>query len=176
MGKKVIHRLFFFGLLSTILALVSCDQEASDQKPPRTDFKTRVATLPESDSLVQGTSYLSVYSQIYSFSEHTQHELTVTVSLRNTDENNSFYLQRADYFDSHGDIIKKYLSNTVEIKPLETLEIIINEDDISGGTGANFLFDWVCKIDATEPIFEAVMISTKGQQGLSFTTTAKRIR
>jgi len=53
---------------------------------------------------------------------------------------------------------------------METAEIIIDERDKTGGTGANFLFDWNKNPDINSPIFEAVMISTYGQQGLSFTT------
>ncbi len=174
--KKSIYSISFFVCFALLMASVSCHREPNATKPKSTDFSSRISPIPQKDSLEHGFSYLSIYSQIYSFSESTQHELTVTVSLRNTDEHNSFYLKRADYFDSHGDGIKKYLRNSIEIQPLETLEIIINENDISGGTGANFLFEWFCQKGATEPIFEAVMISTKGQQGLSFTTTAKRIK
>ena len=58
---------------------------------------------------------------------------------------------------------------------METLDIVIDEDDVSGGTGSNFIFDWQTPKDCPEPIFEAVMSSTVGSQGLSFTTQAKRI-
>ena len=58
---------------------------------------------------------------------------------------------------------------------METVEIVIDQDDNEGGTGANFIFDWKIKPDTNEPLFEAVMISTYGQQGLSFTTTGIRL-
>ncbi len=53
---------------------------------------------------------------------------------------------------------------------METLEIVVSEDDKEGGSGANFIFDWSVKQDGLIPFFEAVMISTSGQQGVSFTT------
>ena len=59
---------------------------------------------------------------------------------------------------------------------METLEIVINEEEISSGTGGNFMFDWMLNKDATEPLFESVMISTTSQQGLSFTSQGKRIQ
>ena len=52
---------------------------------------------------------------------------------------------------------------------------MIDEVDKEGGTGANFLFEWKLNKKANEPFFEAVMISTSGQQGLSFTTQGRRI-
>jgi hypothetical protein len=59
---------------------------------------------------------------------------------------------------------------------METVQIIIEEQDNEGGTGANFVFDWKIKANTIEPIFEAVMISTYGSQSISFTTTGKRIK
>ena len=52
---------------------------------------------------------------------------------------------------------------------------MIDEIDREGGTGANFIFEWAIKRKSNEPIFESVMISTSGQQGLSFTTQGIRI-
>lgn len=62
------------------------------------------------------------------------------------------------------------ISNPIYLKPLETQEIIIQEQDIEGGSGASFIFNWMSKDFENSPLFEAVMISTYGQQGLSFTT------
>ena len=59
---------------------------------------------------------------------------------------------------------------------METVEIVIDEMDEQGGTGANFMFDWAMKKTSNEPLFEGVMISTSGQQGLSFTTQGRKIK
>tara|TARA_B100000378_G_C17902776_1_gene363271 strand:- start:366 stop:665 length:300 start_codon:yes stop_codon:yes gene_type:complete len=98
------------------------------------------------------------------------------VSLRNTSKKDTIYLLKADYYDTHGELIKTYFDQPVYVSPMETLEIVIDEGDISGGTGSNFLFDWQIPQNCPEPIFEAVMSSTVGSQGLSFTTQAKRIQ
>ena len=58
---------------------------------------------------------------------------------------------------------------------METVEIVIDESDKEGGTGANFLFNWSIKPNSTEPFFESVMLSTSGQQGISFTTQGKTV-
>ncbi|MEZ4793637.1 MAG: DUF3124 domain-containing protein [Gelidibacter sp.] len=59
---------------------------------------------------------------------------------------------------------------------METTEIIIDEIDVSGGTGSNFILEWKTPKNCPEPIFEGIMTSTIGQQGLSFITQAKRIK
>ncbi|MBK3517038.1 DUF3124 domain-containing protein [Carboxylicivirga marina] len=38
----------------------------------------------------------------------------------------------------------------------------------------HFLFDWSATHQSIEPLFEAVMISTTGQQGISFVTKGIR--
>jgi hypothetical protein len=96
--------------------------------------------------------------------------------MRNTSPNDTLYLQKAEYFNTHGVSIRTYFDEPIFVAPLETVEIVIEETDREGGTGANFIFDWALLPGAPEPLFEAIMISTSGQQGLSFSTQGTRIR
>ena len=149
------------------------EKDASNFELPQWSRKTVV--LPVTDSLISGKSYLPVYAQIYSISEQRTLNLTVMVSLRNMSETQNIYLTKANYHNSSGDLIRTDLVGPVALKPLETGEIVINEDDSSGGTGGNFVFEWYGPKNGTEPLFQAVMNSTVGQQGLSFVTEGKRI-
>ena len=164
-------------LIVLSLFIFSCaekaQKEVSSMHP--VNWNNRMATLSASDSLVQGISYLSVYSQIYSETEHRTHNLTGTISMRNTNLRDTIYIRKAEYFDTHGNSIRTYFNKPIYIKPMETVEIVIDEKDQSGGTGANFLFQWFIKPNTHEPYFEGVMISTSGQQGLSFTTKGIRV-
>lgn len=89
---------------------------------------------------------------------------------------NSIKVIKANYHNTNGDLIKTYVQKALILKPLQTVQIVIQEDDKSGGTGANFIVEWVSETNVSSPIVEAVMISTSGQQGISFTTTGKVIR
>jgi hypothetical protein len=162
-------------LLAAVLLVTSCEnpKEVSSFNP--VNWKNRMITHSLRDSLIQGTSYLSVYSQIYSQTEHQTHNLTVTVSMRNTSLKDTIYIDKAEYFDTKGTPIRTYFDQTIFVAPMETVEIVIDEIDREGGTGANFLFDWKIKPRSSEPLFEGVMISTSGQQGLSFTTQGQRV-
>ena len=169
MIKKLLI-IFIVGILT-----VSCNTKKETSAINPVNWNKRTVNHSLSDSLTQGTTYLSVYSQIYDQSEHRTFDLTVTVSMRNTNMRDTIYINKAEYFDTKGKSIRKYLNETIYIAPMETIEIVINEMDQEGGTGANFLFDWRSHSKLNEPLFEGVMISTSGQQGLSFTTTGKRI-
>lgn len=96
--------------------------------------------------------------------------------MRNTSLKDTVYIDKAEYFDTKGTPIRIYFEQTIFIAPMETVEIVIDEIDREGGTGANFLFDWKIKPASSEPLFEGVMISTSGQQGLSFTTQGQRVK
>jgi len=95
--------------------------------------------------------------------------------MRNMSESDTIYIVRAEYFDTFGQSVRKYFDTPIYLAPLETTEIIIDEIDTSGGTGSNFIFEWKIPESSPEPLFEGVMTSTLGQQGLSFITQAKRI-
>lgn len=134
------------------------------------NWKARMTTINPADSLASGSSYLSIYSRIYSVTEHRTINLTVTVSLRNISSTDTVFITRSDYYNTEGDLIRSYHKNAVYLKPHETIEIIIDEKDSDGGSGANFIFEWAHPKNSPDPVFDAVMISTSGQQGISFTT------
>lgn len=153
--------------------LISCGNE---QEPiPVAEWSGRTVSR-SLDSLEHGTHYLSVYSHIYSQTEHTTHNLTATVSIRNTSANDTLFLAQADYYNTQGKLIRTYVNAPVYLGPMETLEVVIAQGDTLGGSGANFVFDWAQQANSSEPLFEAVMISTTSSQGLSFTTTGKRVK
>lgn len=157
------------------LAIVACSNQEKETPNNAAQWSGKEVSRAAIDSLPGGSSYLSVYSSIFSFSENRTHDLTATISIRNINPQDSVYLLKADYYETEGKLVRAYLPQPIGLAPLETISIVIQEADQSGGTGANFLFDWKAKNDVHPPHFEAVMISTLGQQGLSFTTQGIRI-
>ncbi len=159
-------------LLVTLLAALSCTSPANEEEGiiGPVDWDKRKVQLTAPDSLVQGSSYLSVYSEIYQRSDQLTYNLTSTVSIRNISTTDSVFILHADYYNTQGVRLRTYVNDPVYLRPLETIEIVIDESDQTGGTGANFIFEWATRPRVHEPLFEAVMISTNGQQGLSFTT------
>jgi hypothetical protein len=170
MGKRTT----FLGIF-VLLLFTNCSEDKELSSIDPVNWNKRTIQLNQADSLIHGQTYLSVYSQIYSRTEHSRHDLTATVSMRNMNTSDTVYISKAQYFDTKGKLIRTYFEKNIFIAPMETVEIVIDEDDRTGGTGANFLFDWQIKEGVIEPYFEGVMISTTGQQGLSFTTQGKRI-
>jgi len=159
-----------------IVLFFSCNENKEISSINPENWSRRAINLTLKDSLEYGKSYLSIYSQIYSITELKTHNLTSMVSMRNTSDLDTIYLLRAEYYDTNGKSVRKYFDSPIFLTPMETTEIIIDESDISGGTGSNFIMEWKIPKNCPEPIFEGIMTSTMGQQGLSFTTQSKRIR
>lgn len=157
--------------------IISCNAENEQVKLEEFKWSERRTEISTPDSLMNiGSTYLSIYSQIYSSNDGKVRNLTVTVSMRNVSETDTLYISRAESFNTIGHSIREYAEGTVYVLPMETIEIIIKEKDSQEGTGGNFMFDWQIKKGAPDPIFESVMISTTGQQGISFVTSGKRIK
>jgi len=155
--------------------LIACDNKKEVSSIHPKNWNKRTISNKLSDSLILGTTYLSVYSQIYGMTEHRTDDLTATISMRNINSKDTIFIKKAAYFNTKGDLIRSYFDKPIFICPMETVEIVIDEVDKEGGTGANFLFEWKIKQTSNEPFFEGVMISTSGQQGLSFTTRGIKI-
>ncbi len=169
-------KLAFQLLILSSFLFISCHPSVEDvQLAENLEWQKRSVKIPVAKVQDEGSTYLGVYSQVYSKNAHNMVGLTVTVSLRNTHNEDTAYVLSTKYYDTHGKMIRNYFEKPIYILPMETLQIIIPELDIEGGSGGNFIIDWAVTDSKFPPIFDAVMISTLGQQGLSFTSHGLRL-
>lgn len=111
--------------------------------------------------------YVPAYSHIY-HDDGDPYLLTITLSIRNTSTDRPIVVRSVRYFDTKGNEVRSYLQKPVRLPALATTEFLVARDDSKGGSGSNFLVEWHSLEPVTEPIIEAVMIDTSGQQGISF--------
>ncbi len=122
------------------------------------------------------TLYVPVYSNIFSAPKKIPFNLATILSIRNTDMSNSINILAADYYDTKGKLVRKYIQRPMILAPLESTDIYIPEDDTSGGIGANFIVRWSSQKEVNVPIVESVMIGMKSGQGISFVSPAQEIK
>lgn len=172
MNKSVL--LFFVSLIFIACNSPEPKENFSDGSKeyshPRNDWNKRRYTVKPTDKVIKGSTYLGVYSEIYARKESKTYPLTITVSIRNTSLKDSVFINKTEYYNTHGEIINTYFDKTIYVAPMETVEIVVEEGHEKGGTGGNFVFHWFTKKQNVKPLFDAVMISASGQQGISFTT------
>ena len=162
-------------MLGVLVLLSGCAGETAEREPPIPNWEDRRAHTDDINGLALGATYLPVYSDIYHIGTHRRFNLTTTVSIRNVSKVTAYVLQ-ARYYDTAGNPVRDYLDHPIFLNPLETVEIIIPASDTQGGSGANVWFEWANEGGQPAPLFEAVMVSTHGQQGLSFSSRGVRVR
>ena len=171
-----VKKYIYLTLISVVAILFSCTTNPNLNKKNQDKFEAAIANH-EPDSLpFLDTTYVPIYSDIYSQTKDVRFNLTASLSLRNTSFQHSLYIHDVDYYNSKGIKIKSFINSSIVLKPMQSVEYVIEEKDTSGGTGANFIINWGSNVINVKPIFEAVMISTNGQQGVSFTKRGISIR
>jgi len=121
--------------------------------------------------------YVPIYSSVFFSDGKRTIELAATLSIHNVDMDRSITLDRVDYHDTQGKLIRKYLAAPITLAPLETKNFVVERSDTAGGTGANFIVGWSSpKGEAVTPIVEALMINTTAGQGISFTSSGKVVK
>lgn len=119
------------------------------------------------------TVYVPVYSHIYQGDRESPVYLAVTLSIRNLDPANPITVLYADYHDSKGSLLKNYQKGSVQLPPASSIRYVVAESDKAGGSGAFFRVGWQSECPVHPPILESIMIGTKSQQGISFTSRGK---
>ncbi len=79
----------------------------------------KIANNIELSPVMGQTIYLPIYSYIYYGNKGKIYGLTVTVSLHNTDQQNSIILKSIQYYNAKGELIEDFLSQPVALNALE---------------------------------------------------------
>ena len=118
--------------------------------------------------------YVPVYSHVY-YQGGSPYSLETTLSIRNADPAQAIYVNSVEYFDTSGKLVKTHLDQTIRLAPLQTIEFLVERRDSSGGSGANFLVEWMGERQTNRPLVEAVMVGTAGNQAICFERTGIEI-
>lgn len=162
-------------ILAVLVFQVSCVdqnvQEAPKEIPMATEFKPAEGVR----KLMGQKLYVPIYSSIYSQFEENLLHLTAILSLRNTSFKEKITILNVDYYDTNGKLIKRYIDKPFTLGVLSTKDFVIAENDLQGGTGANFIVEWSSDKKVSTPLVESVMMGISGTKGFSFSSRSKEI-
>ena len=156
-------------VLSVCLVGVAGPSSAERPSPP----PTTKCTAGEAAHTLGQKIYVPAYSHIYYQNQKRRYPLAVTLSIRNTDEQHPLKVTSTRYVGTEGQVLKEYVETPILLGPLASTEFFVDEQDRSGGLGANFLVEWVAEQPVYGPVVEAVMIGTAGTQAISFVSTGR---
>lgn len=130
------------------------------------------ATAPQRATTSPGPAtsrmvYVPAYSHVYS-KGGLPFLLEVTLSVHNTYPQYPVTLTRADYYDTKGERLRRYVTASQQLAPFETTAFVVEKSDYKGGSGSNFVVEWAAHGGASTPVIEAVMIGVDPEYQISF--------
>ena len=166
--------------IAAFLGLAGCTS-APESTPPATEAGPAImaaapATAFEDYGANHKLVYVPTYSHIYTRDHSRDIDLAATLSVRNSDPDRPITVSTVTYFDSDGSLLRSYLEAPETLAPLASRSFIVEETDRAGGAGANFMVEWSSSELVSEPVIEAVLISTRSSQGISFVTRGIVVR
>ena len=144
------------------------------QQPP-SDFESDIGYAFESEDAAEidiergQRVYVPFYSQVPRSDGGGSLDLFGFLSIRNTSETESILITDIRYFNTAGDLVGNCLADTtLRLQPMATAEFAIARSDRSGGSGANFIVEWVSERAVSDPLIEAIMHAGVGNFGYTF--------
>lgn len=151
--------------------LVACTPPTA----PRTVTPLQPVTGRELQIVTRQTLYVPAYGEMfYGWPDRTT-ALAVTLAIHNTDLDAPIIIQSVQYFDTHGQLVRDYITEPVYVEPLATTGFLVEAGDQRGGWGANFIVTWGAEEPVYEPIVEAIMVSTSSGLGMSMISAGRVI-
>jgi len=164
--QRLVGRMIAVGLAGLVVLMAACsDQNTNPAIPPA---PTLSADAVVDLQVVTGqVVFIPAYSEVISIPSPGL-QLSTTLAIHNTDPDDPIIVTSVRYYDTDGNLVREYVDSPSELRPLATTGFVVPADDNSGGWGANFLVEWVAEQPVYEPVIEAVMVSTRGTEGVSF--------
>lgn len=165
---------FYLAIAATVLS--SCTSPEILPKSQSDQSQLKVVTVDDKKIAMGQTTYVPIYSHVYYEDQRKILNLAATLSIRNTDLSQPMIITSVRYYDTAGKLVKQYLPRPVQLGALASTDFVIDLRDTSGGSGANFIVEWVAEKEISEPIVEAVMIGTESNRGISFISPGRVIK
>ena len=134
------------------------------------------AFAQEARQLAKGqTLYLPIYSHMAygnlgKSGKASQVLLSALVSVRNTDGKRPIRILSARYYDTNGKLLSERVPTPTVIPPYGTLELFVELNDASGGSGANFIVKWDADQLVNPPLVESLHANMDGGKAVIFMT------
>ena len=163
-------KLLVFLLL--LLSVVACRDKSSKEHLPSLFYHyVNIDTTSLTD---KHSVYVPVYSHIYTETGTSSLGLAGTLSIRNTSFTDSFYVTDVVYYGSQGEVLKRYADSTLIIRPMSSVEFVVERTEAKGGAGANFVVRWSANKPGIAPLIQMVMVETA--TGISLVTDGVEMR
>ncbi len=161
-------KLHIASAISCFIFFSSCNSE-NNEKVHLPSPVYNYAKIEDSLFTVKQAVYVPIYSDIYLMDGSKTQQLTATLSVRNISFKDSIYITGVNYYGSQGELIKKYTESKILVKPMSSVEFVVEQAESKGGPGANFVVNWGALRSLNNPLIQAV-INNNSHASVSFVT------
>ncbi len=151
-----------------LVFFAACKSE-TDEKKHLPSPVYNYANIEDSLLTVKQAVYVPIYSDIYLMDGSKTQQLSATLSVRNISFKDSIYVTKVNYYGSQGELLKEYTKSTILVKPMSSIEFVVEQAETKGGPGANFVVNWGAVRSANNPLIQAV-INNNSHASVSFVT------
>jgi len=121
--------------------------------------------------------YVPAYSNLYYESDVTKTHFTVILSLRNISFSDSIYFDKIEFYNSEGKLLHEFIEKVLVLRPMESIEFIVEPSNKKSGPGANFVISYAGQSNLKNlPFIEAIMLGNLGSYGFSFSSPGIEIK
>jgi hypothetical protein len=127
------------------------------------------------------TVYVPVYSHILHGNLDSKGRpgslpLSAMLSIRNTDAHGSLTVRSVRYVDTEGRPIRELVAQPRSLSPMASMELFVENKDMAGGSGANFVVVWDAAQPVDAPVIETIHSYFFGSLSAVFVSPGKPIR
>jgi hypothetical protein len=161
-------------LLAAAVALAACKKKEASPVPNQAPAAPAVpeATIDYAPNVI----YVPAHAHVAHGPAGARAALAITLGVRNLAPQQPLTLHYVDYYDSPGQLVRRYLAEPRTLRPLETDEFTVRARDDAGGSGASFLIGWSGSSNMSDLMAEAVMVGHTADGYLSFTSRGVTLR
>jgi hypothetical protein len=152
-------------IIIILLLLPACISQPTENTPAE-DQGISPISIEDLEIVTGQVIFVPAYSEVFYKAGNTL-DLTITLAIHNTDLEFPIIIKSVQYYDTNGNLVETYIDQPVELAPMATTAVVISRDDKRGGVGANFIVEWGAETGVYEPVVEAIMVNTSGQQGVT---------
>ena len=121
-----------------------------------------IAAMQPAYALTTGNHiYVPIYSHVYHgnidwTNKPETKQMAVMVSIRNTDMQHPITITSIKYYGSDGKMLRDETAKAKTLAPLATMELFVENKDLAGGAGANYVIVFTSQAPVNPPIIEAL--------------------
>ncbi|KAF0213836.1 MAG: hypothetical protein FD139_1541 [Methylocystaceae bacterium] len=132
-------------------------------------------SAPAEKLSLRGRTLIPLHSTLIGQGGVTRLNFSGALSIHNASATNVLAIEKIEYRSGSGQLIESYLNDPIYLKPYASLQVLIAQDDVRGGTGASFTVDWSTSEGSDEPLIEAVMTSYTGPHSYAILSPGRRV-